>query len=290
MDCAAKALPGWPQGRMILIQSPEPSMCKDLQLRDRGSQGPPWKTARCQPYRGIRKLISWQVQEPQDILETSRKKEFAWNNLWWNTVGSWLPGLRTTNKTLSKVQPEILMGTSSKANSRGPTWWINTLTAHTETIRPNETSLVSWSRIIFQMNFIKSWETKGEKKKNNKKLWKLHCLLHILRSYQGLASHGAWVTLQLWKPLDMQTMPCPLAFSWAPPPPFRETGSASICNSIPLLHIHLLLWFFLELVITFDWFPRCSMNRGKILKHVLAFISVWQSYLTSPWRLSFNTC
>lgn len=80
-------------------------------------------------------------------------------------VGSWLPGLRTTNKTLSKVQPEILTGTSSKANSRGPTWWINTLTAHTETIRPNETSLVSWSRIIFQMNFIKSWETKGEKKK-----------------------------------------------------------------------------------------------------------------------------
>lgn len=168
MDCAAKALPGWPQGRMILIQSPEPSMCKDLQLRDRGSQGPPWKTARCQPYRGIRKLISWQVQEPQDILETSRKKEFAWNNLWWNTVGSWLPGLRTTNKTLSKVQPEILMGTSSKANSRGPTWWINTLTAHTETIRPNETSLVSWSRIIFQMNFIKSWETKGGKKKTTK--------------------------------------------------------------------------------------------------------------------------
>lgn len=87
MDCAAKALPGWPQGRMILIQSPGPSMFKDLQLRDRGSQGPPRKTARCQPHRGIRKFISWQVQEPQSILESSRKKEFAWNNpageIWW---------------------------------------------------------------------------------------------------------------------------------------------------------------------------------------------------------------
>ena len=79
-------------------------------------------------------------------------------------VGSRLPGLRTTNKTLSKVQPEILTGTSSKANSKGPTWWINTLIAHTETIRPNGSSLVSWSRIIFHMNCIKSWETKGKKK------------------------------------------------------------------------------------------------------------------------------
>ena len=39
---------------------------------------------------------------------------------------------------------------------------------------------------------------------------------------------------------DVQTMTCPLDLSWPPHPPFRETGSASICNSIPLLHMHLL--------------------------------------------------
>lgn len=173
-------------------------------------------------------------------------------------VGSRLPGLRTTNKTLSKVQPEILTGTSSKANSKGPTWWINTLTAHTETIRPNGTSLVSWSRIIFHMNCIKSWETKGKKKNSYG-----NCIAYRT-SWGAVRVLPLTVPeLQLWKLLDMQTMPCPLAFSWAPAPPFRETGSASICNSIPLLHIHLLFWFFLELVITFDWFPHCSMNRGK---------------------------